>query len=223
MTFSGTEMRTVLAILLLSFVGQALAQPVPYTWKPVAIVGGGFVTGIITHPTEKGLIYIRTDVGGAYRWDLSSKQWTPITDWIPADRWSDMGVESIAIDPQNADRVYLATGTYVTNWSPTNGAIYRSDDRGKRWKRTDLPFKNGGNEMGRSMGERLAVDPTDGNVILFGSRGAGLWKSVDRGVTWKKIDSFPAIATSDSASTAGNWKRPLGVVFVQFDAKNKTI
>src|SRR5205823_3924970 len=140
--------------------------------------------------------------------------WIPLTDWIDADHWSDMGVESIALDPSDPNRVYMAVGTYTTDWSPINGAILRSSDRGKTWQRTDLPFKNGGNEPGRSMGERLIVDPNDGNVIFFATRTAGLWKSADRGATWKRIESFPAIATSDSASTGGKNSRPLGIVCV---------
>ena len=32
----------------------------PYTWKSVQIVGGGFVDGIVFHPTAKGVRYART-------------------------------------------------------------------------------------------------------------------------------------------------------------------
>lgn len=52
----------------------------PYLWKNVVVVGGGFVSCIITHPTTKGLMYARTDVGGAYRWNDQAKRWIPITD-----------------------------------------------------------------------------------------------------------------------------------------------
>ena len=31
-----------------------LAAPVPYRWKSVQMVGGGFVDGIVFHPTARG-------------------------------------------------------------------------------------------------------------------------------------------------------------------------
>ena len=52
----------------------------------------------------------------------------------------------------------LAAGTYTQEWS-THGAMLRSSDRGKTWQVTPMPFKMGGNENGRSNGERLAIDP----------------------------------------------------------------
>ncbi len=41
-----------------------------YAWDNVSIGGSGFVSGLIANKTEPGLIYARTDVGGAYRWDV---------------------------------------------------------------------------------------------------------------------------------------------------------
>ena len=55
---------------------------VSYEWKSVPIVGGGFVDGIVFHPEAPGVRYCRTDMGGAYRWDAVSNQWTPLLDWI---------------------------------------------------------------------------------------------------------------------------------------------
>lgn len=171
-----------------------LAQP--YLWRNVVMGGGGFVTGIIMHPHEPGLIYARTDVGGAYRWDAPEQKWVPITDWIgPADN-NLTGIESIALDPRDPQRVYLAAGTY----SRGNAAILSSDDRGHTFKRADVSFKMGGNETGRFNGERLVVDPNLGDILFFGSRRDGLWKSTDRGATWAKVETFPSLTASSSAS-----------------------
>src|ERR1017187_9076234 len=136
----------------------------PYTWKSVQMVGGGFVDGIIFHPTAKGVRYARTDMGGAYRWDDQPRRWEPLLDWVPYEDLNLMGVESIAVDPSDANRLYLACGTYTNPRTP-DGAILRSTDRGNTFQRTNVPFKFGGNENGRGNGERMAVDPNDGNIL----------------------------------------------------------
>lgn len=177
-----------------------------YAWKNVTILGGGFVSGLIFSPAEPGLLYARTDVGGAYRWDAGAKAWEPLTDWIGRADANLSGIESLAPDPSDASKVYLAAGTYTQSWAG-NGAFLRSSDRGESWERTDVPFKMGGNEDGRSMGERLAVDPNDGHVLYFGSRNDGLWRSTDAAVTWSKVESFPV------SGNAG-----IGLSFVLFDA-----
>ncbi|HEX7469915.1 MAG TPA: cellulase [Verrucomicrobiae bacterium] len=170
----------------------------PYVWRNVAIGGGGFVTGIIFHPRQKDLMYARTDVGGAYRWDAALKRWIPLTDWISAADVNLTGIESIALDPNDPKRVYLAAGTY----GRSDAAILRSDDQGKIFKRTDVTFKMGGNETGRANGERLAVDPNHGEILFFGSRREGLWKSTDRGGTWQKVEGFPVTGTGQTSATA---------------------
>ena len=53
----------------------------------------------------------------------------------------------------------------------------------------------GGNDNGRGMGERLAVDPNNNSILLFGSRANGLYKSTDSAAHWTKVASFPTQAT----------------------------
>ncbi|WP_374013498.1 WD40/YVTN/BNR-like repeat-containing protein [Pseudoxanthomonas koreensis] len=206
-------------LLALALAGSAWAARVPeqaYRWHNVAIGGGGFVTGIEFHPAEPGLAYARTDVGGAYRWDAAQRRWVPLTDWIGHADANLAGIESVALDPSDPQRVYLAAGTY-THEHAGNGAILRSADRGATFQRSDLPFKLGANELARGNGERLAVDPNDGRVLFLGSRAHGLWRSEDHGVRWKRVADFPALATAESAS-ASNWKKQaIGIVFVVFD------
>ena len=49
----------------------------------------------------------------------------------------------------------------------------------------------GGNEDGRGMGERLAMDPNDNRILYFGSRHDGLMRSSDCGETWQTVANFP--------------------------------
>lgn len=182
-------MKLLLAIFSLLLVCNCRAQG-PYEWRNVEIVGGGFVTGIIFHPAEKDLVYARTDIGGMYRLNPQTNRWICLNDWADLDNWNMYGAESVGIDPTDPNRLYMAGGTYTNDWAG-NGAILRSTDRGDTWQRTDLPFKFGGNEDGRSIGERLAVDPHSNNIVYFGTRNNGMWISKDFGETWNQLDSFP--------------------------------
>ena len=193
----------------------------PYRWSNVAIVGGGFVDGLAFHPAVPELLYARTDMGGAYRRDADSGRWQPLLDWLPHADLNLMGVESVAVDPSDPDKLYLACGTYTASVVP-DGAVLRSHDRGRSFQRTNLPIKFGGNEEGRGNGERLAVDPNDGRVLYLGTRLDGLWRSTDGAATFRRVDSFPAEAwqrsATDGALTAARGSDGRStIVFVIFD------
>ncbi len=156
-------------------------------WSNVSIGAGGYITGIQIHPTTPNVVYIRTDISGWFRWDETSKSWTPLTDFITASDSNDYGGEGLALDPNNPDWVYIANGNYAASYSPP-GKIYRSKDRGATWEKISPNWnvKIGGGEFRRWAGERLAVSPSDPNVILFGSRHDGLWRTADGGKTWQQ-------------------------------------
>ncbi|MET9154667.1 cellulose binding domain-containing protein [Streptomyces griseoflavus] len=223
---------TVLALAAGLLVGgpPALAADAPapatslaadaYTWKNARIDGGGFVPGIVFNRAEKNLAYARTDIGGAYRWQESSKTWTPLLDAVGWDDWGHTGVVSLASDTADPDRVYAAVGTYTNDWDPGNGAVLRSTDRGASWRKADLPFKLGGNMPGRGMGERLAVDPNRNSVLYLGApSGNGLWRSTDSGASWSKVTSFPNPGNyvQDPSDTSGYASDNQGIVWVTFD------
>jgi xyloglucan-specific exo-beta-1,4-glucanase len=199
----------------------ALAASQSYTFHNVVTGGGGgFVPGIIFNTRQQNLVYARTDIGGAYRWNPTTSSWIPLLDWISPDDWNLTGVESLATDPVDPNRLVLAVGTYTNNFTTQNGAILRSTDQGKTFQRTDLPFKNGGNMPGRSMGERLAIDPNLDSVIYFGARsGNGLWRSTDFGATWSKVTSFTAQATYVEKAGDNYLGDTDGVVWETFDPR----
>ncbi|MFD5232226.1 cellulose binding domain-containing protein [Streptomyces qaidamensis] len=222
-----------LAAGLLSGAPSALAADPPapklaadtYTWKNARIDGGGFVPGIVFNRSEKNLAYARTDIGGAYRWQESSKTWTPLLDSVGWDDWGHTGVVSIASDSVDPNRVYAAVGTYTNSWDPKNGAVMRSSNRGASWQKTNLPFKLGGNMPGRGMGERLAVDPNRNSVLYLGApSGKGLWRSTDSGVTWSQVANFPNVGNyaQDPSDTSGYASDNQGIVWVTFDESTGT-
>jgi hypothetical protein len=180
------------------------AAPGPYLWKNVVIKGGGFVSGIIMSPVLPGLVFARTDVGGAYRYDPAGRRWMAITDWVGHNDSNLLGIESIAADPVDPNRVYMAAGMYLT---AGNGAILSSTDMGQTWARNDISAPMGGNADGRSMGERLAIDPNLTSTLYFGSRTSGLWTSTDFAQTWTKVSGFPKTSTGTE----------YGLTFVVFD------
>ncbi|MCE5301186.1 MAG: endoglucanase [Spirochaetia bacterium] len=181
------------------------ATTTAYTWKSVVTGGGGFIPGVVFHPAEKGLCYLRTDMGGAYRYDPEGEKWVCITDMFGKDESEYNGILSIGLDPNDTGRVYLMTGKYTQDWAG-KGAFRISTDRGDNWKTVKLPFKVGGNEDGRGAGERVAVDPNLGSIIFMGSTGDGLWRSVDHGSSWERVAGFT----------------PVNVNFVVFDGTSGT-
>jgi photosystem II stability/assembly factor-like uncharacterized protein len=176
----------------LTLAAPALAGPPsvqPYAWNTVEVLGGGFVSGVVYHPTEKGLVYIRTDIGGAYRLDRKTGRWVALNDDLKRADGQLAGSLSLAVDPQDPNRLYMAAGEYTGPYA-RGGALLRSTDRGETWLKTELPVKIGGNEAGRNTGERLMVDPAKGAVLFLGARD-GLYRSADHGQTWSRVEAFP--------------------------------
>ena len=202
-----------LAVLCLTQV-SAYAQAPPsnptgqtYTFNPVTIMAGGYVPNIVAHPTEKGLFYARTDIGGAYRWDPSLVRWIPLMDFTDAAHYASyLGPESIALDPNDPNKLYIATGMYTGN----QAYLLYSQDRGQSFQFYPFPAPVGmtltSNGNGRSEGERLAVNPFNPSELFFATRQNGLWKSEDHGQTWSQVTTFPIRFTSDP-----------GLGFVLFD------
>ncbi|MGA3286959.1 MAG: endoglucanase [Bacteroidota bacterium] len=178
----------------------------PYLWKSVIVGGGGFVPGILYHPKQRELLYARTDIGGAYRWDHTLAKWIPLTDMMDRTNSDYMGILSIALDPNDTNRIYMECGKYTQSWAEL-GAVLSSTDKGNSWTIHPLSIKIGSNEDGRGAGERLQVDPNLNSILLMGTTKNGLWKSTNYGTAWEQISSFS----------------PRNINFVLFDPLNSSL
>jgi xyloglucan-specific exo-beta-1,4-glucanase len=203
-----------LGLLFLAF-GPVIAGTGPqptahYRWNNVTVGGGGFSPNIIFSPLEPGLAYLRTDIGGLYRFDSGDRRWIPLQDGMSEGNY--FGVESVAMDPRDVNVVYAAVGMYGVG----PAAIMRSEDRGAHWTVVPVAFRMGGNEDGRGLGERLAVDPHDTRIVYFGSRHDGLQRSDDRGRTWRHVFAFPVSGLGMPEPR----RTHAGISFVLFDARS---
>lgn len=187
-----------------------------YQWGQLPIGGGGYVTGIIIHPKDKNIMYIRTDVGGAYQWDAKNNSWVQMLDWVGPNEVNLVGVDGMAIDPNDPNRIYLALGKDIGG----QGGVYRSEDKGKTWKKLLDARYAGNGRSDRWTGECIAVDPNDSRIIYAGTRTNGLWRSTDDGAAWTKVSGIP------NGYTGTNPMGIRSIVFdpaVQSDGKSSTL
>ena len=162
-----------------------------YNWGTLEIGGAGFVSGIVTGQKE---MYLRTDVGGAYRYDYEKNEWVQLFGMLnDADRGM-LSVKGIAIDPTDDMTAYFLCG--CAYFSDARTEIIKTTDGGKTFERVDVTdlIQVHGNGDGRECVEPIAIDPDNPDVIYAGGDvTAGescLIKSTDAGKTWKPVKSY---------------------------------
>jgi photosystem II stability/assembly factor-like uncharacterized protein len=133
---------------------------------------------------ERGL-YRSTNGGESWKAVLTKGKWTGVTD--------------VVIDPKNPDVMYAATHQrHRTVWGLVNGGpesrIHKSTDGGQTWKQLRGGLPSG--DIGKMS---VAVSPQKTNVVyaaieLPGRKG-GVWRSANRGASWKKMSDYVAGGT----------------------------
>ncbi|WP_017654030.1 sialidase family protein [Fortiea contorta] len=213
---------------------QSKSSPL-FNWRNVNIQGMGYVTGLTIAPLSPHDVYVRTDVGGAYRFDVSRNVWLPLLDKFDTNfAKGGVGVESVAVDPQQAQRVYVAINRNYTTFKDKDGKnkykygaeVMVSENRGVTWTPTGLAPKNvflGPNQVYRSdTGERIAIDPNKSGLIYFASRRDGLWKK-DGQQDWSRVSGgLPNPSTLPEYKLPNGTDNPdvPGFTFVLFDKRS---
>lgn len=171
-----------------------------WSYSQLAMGGGGFVSGVFA-TSEEGLYYARTDVGGAYRWDKGEERWKSLSYNITEDDVGLLGIDGLAVDPDEPNKLYLLAGT--SYFSSGKTCVMISDDYGNTFETIDVTeyIKASGNGMGRQNGERIAIDPVNNDIIYVGGRTGGLIKSTDGGRTWT---AMKALSDATQVNTANN-------------------
>ena len=177
-----------------------------YEWGTLRMGGAGFVSGIVTGQQE---MYLRTDVGGAYRYDYDQKKWVQLFGFISEDDRGLLSCKGIAIDPKDDMTAYFLCG--CAYFSDAKTVIFKTTDGGKTFTGVDVTehIQVHGNGDGRECIEPIAVDPDEPNTIYAGgdvtAGKSALIKSTDGGKTWDPVEGYDALGLFSGELKYPSW------------------
>ncbi|MBQ7777171.1 MAG: endoglucanase, partial [Lachnospiraceae bacterium] len=178
-----------------------VTERIPYEYKNAPIPGGGYVTGLIYHQTQPGILYARTDIGGTYRFDEKERKWHSLINHVTNEDLAETYPIALALDDAHPEWLYIVSGVNGKGY----GVLSISEDYGKTFTYKRVPTTVHGNLSGRGTGFRLVVDKNDSNTLYFASQLGGLWKTTDRGDTWVRMpveeDYMTFVWVSDDSRT----------------------
>ncbi len=179
------------------------------TFKNVGLTDSHDIPALAVDPRNPDVCYVAAlghlwgpnKERGVYKTSDGGKSWNPV---LQIDEKT--GCVDVILDPQNPDIVYAAmyarlrtAFSYVSGAAPGVGGIYRSDDAGAHWKKlaNGLPTQTG--RIGLDVFKKdpkivYAVVESDeggwGNEPFDDrSKAGGVFRSEDRGETWKRINN----------------------------------
>jgi len=153
-------------------------------WQPVGPVdwvgqgwnpGLGRVNAVIEDPNDTEKLYVATPSGGLWKSEDGGNSWVVLTDNLPA-----IGASGLAIDPENSDLMYLATGDGNGNDTYSLG-VMKTEDGGETWETTGLSF-----EVSEGVRcSKILMDPSNSSRLYVATH-EGLFVSTDAGETWNQ-------------------------------------
>jgi photosystem II stability/assembly factor-like uncharacterized protein len=153
---------------------SGITQKEPFAWR-LAMDSKGALYLLIARRSEDGSI--GTDLDGAiYRSTDGAEHWSLVK--MPD---GSNGPNGLAIDPQDSNRLYLATWARDKGEHGDGGGIFLSIDAGKSWR----PVL----ERDRHVYD-ITIDPRDWKILYATGFESSAWRSVDRGEHWLRIPGF---------------------------------
>jgi photosystem II stability/assembly factor-like uncharacterized protein len=168
------------------------------SWEFLGLKDSERISEIVIHPKDGNTVYVAAQgklwgpgqERGVFKTTDGGKTWTKIL-YIDENT----GCADLDMDPKNPDILYAAMWShrrypdFFDSGFTKTSALFKSTDGGKTWNKihNGLPNKT----LGRI---GIAVAPSNSNVVYAsieaeGNENKGLFKSLDAGVTWKKVNS----------------------------------
>lgn len=135
--------------------------------------GQGRVNITVVDPQNPKTLYIGSPNGGIWKSTNHGNSWILLNETALFS-----GVSGIAVDYNDSNIIYVATGDEDGGNSATTG-IYKTIDGGLNWIKTSYPYT-----ASSKLGEIL-INPLNSNSLwVVGS--SGVYKSTDAGLTWTR-------------------------------------
>ena len=175
-----------------SFVGPTNLT-IPYTQYFGRPPVNGRFNAVAFDPNNSQVIYGGAAQGGLWKTSDGGVTW----NWLSTG-WAHLGVNCIAVDPQDGNTIYVGLGDYHGYIGGSVG-IMKSTDGGATW--TEIATSS----MGQIGVPKILIDPTNHQTLIAGTGDVNaygkLYRSVNSGQTWTMVNSlgrayWPALAAS---------------------------
>ncbi len=150
-------------------------------------VMGGRVSSIALDPEDMYTYYVGLGTGGVMKTSNDGATFDAVFEKEPV-----AAIGAVAVAPSNARNVWVGTGeANDRNSSGWGDGVYRSTNAGGDWTNVGL--------RGTKTIARIAVHPTDTNIVYVAAMGdlwtpgpdRGLYKTIDGGKRWRLILTGP--------------------------------
>lgn len=155
-----------------------------FAWRELGpTVFGGRITDLALVHDEPATLLVAGASGGLFRSRNLGTTW----ECIFQDEGT-ISIGDVAVDPTNPDVIWVGTGEANNQRSSYWGdGVYKTEDGGQSWIHTGLADTH---HIGR-----IAVDPTDPDVVWVAALGhlytenaeRGLYRTADGGKSWEKV------------------------------------
>jgi photosystem II stability/assembly factor-like uncharacterized protein len=146
----------------------------PFAWR-LARDNRGMLYLVVARRSEDGSFGNAAD-GALYRSIDGAENWTRLE--LPRGV---NGPNGITVDPDDADRLYLAAWGRNTSQGAVDGGVFVSTDGGKSWRNT----------LDRDQHVYdVTFDPREPHTLYASGFESCAWRSTDRGETWRRIRGY---------------------------------
>lgn len=139
--------------------------------------GAGRINFVRFHPTNANIIFVGAPAGGLWKTTNGGTSWSVLN----TDQLASIGCSDLAINPNNPNIMYLATGDGDGADTYSIGVL-KTTDGGLTWNATGLSW----NVTQTRTIRRMIINPQNPNTLLAATSN-GIYKTTNGGNSWTQV------------------------------------